>query len=79
MKNVPDICARQEVLTQATFKAGRMAQSLRQSDLKIDVKGPRDFVTNADIQVETMLVDLLKTEFPDDQVFAEENSKDRSF
>lgn len=74
--NHPDISARQEVLAQATFKAGQMAHAFRQTNLDIDVKGPQDFVTNADIQVEAMLVDLLKTAFPDDQVFAEENSKD---
>ncbi|NUB45974.1 inositol monophosphatase [Fertoebacter nigrum] len=63
----------------AAQAAGRLALSyLRQSKpLQIEVKGPQDFVTAVDKEVERLLRQRLQASFPDHAVLGEEFGLDR--
>ncbi|MCL6284995.1 inositol monophosphatase [Ruegeria sp. 2012CJ41-6] len=55
-------------------KAGQLAVDLRQhpDGLVIDTKGPQDFVTAADLAVETLIRAAIAAKYPDDAVLGEE-------
>ncbi len=61
---------------QIANKAGELARSIRLSgDLKIKEKGPRDFVTAADLAVESLLVSAIKEKYPQHKFLTEEGSE----
>lgn len=55
-------------------EAGRLAQTMRAdaTGLRVDTKGPQDFVTAADLAVETLIRDRITARFPDDAIIGEE-------
>lgn len=55
-------------------KAGRLAQELREhpDGLTIDTKGPQDFVTAADLAVESLIREAITAAYPDDAILGEE-------
>jgi myo-inositol-1(or 4)-monophosphatase len=55
-------------------QAGQLAIDLRQhpDGLEIDTKGPQDFVTAADLAVETLIREAIAARFPEDAVLGEE-------
>ncbi|WP_372573037.1 inositol monophosphatase family protein [Ruegeria jejuensis] len=55
-------------------QAGQLAVDLRQhpDGLAIDTKGPQDFVTAADLAVETLIREAIADAYPDDSVLGEE-------
>lgn len=55
-------------------RAGQLAVDLRQhpDGLTIDTKGPQDFVTAADLAVETLIREAIAVAYPDDAVLGEE-------
>ncbi len=59
-------------LEDAIRLAGSKAQQLRQQGLSVEVKGKSDFVTQADLAVETELKHLLNQLFPEDGFLGEE-------
>lgn len=76
MMTQDEIAKRFEFIKQAVYQAGQLALSLRNSDLQVQSKGVMDFVTNADLQVEEKLVEMIAKAFPQDSIFAEEQAKD---
>lgn len=59
-------------------EAGRLALDMRaaQDGLTIDVKGPQDFVTGADLAVETLIRQRLSEHFPNDAIVGEEGGRE---
>ncbi|MEX0349973.1 MAG: inositol monophosphatase [Paracoccaceae bacterium] len=55
-------------------QAGQLAVDLRQhpDGLTIETKGPQDFVTAADLAVETLIRDAIAEAYPDDAILGEE-------
>lgn len=70
-----DIAKRFEFIKQAVYQAGQLASSMRTNELQVQTKGVMDFVTNADLQVEEKLVEMITKAFPQDSIFAEEQAK----
>ncbi|MDJ0628760.1 MAG: inositol monophosphatase [Rhodobacter sp.] len=58
-------------------EAGRLALAYfnERSRLKIETKGPQDFVSQADRAVETLIRDRLSEAFPDDGIVGEEHAE----
>ncbi|MFQ3679083.1 MAG: inositol monophosphatase family protein [Pseudanabaenaceae cyanobacterium] len=54
-------------------EAGQTAKALRQQGLQIEKKGPDDFVTNADRQLDRHLGAQFRAWFPEDAIVTEEN------
>ncbi|RBP83926.1 inositol monophosphatase [Marinomonas rhizomae] len=61
------------VLEVAIRKAGKRAQTLRQSGLSVTTKGRQDFVSQADIAVEDELRQVIRSLFPEDGFLGEES------
>lgn len=59
-------------------EAGDVAMGFFQSGLAVESKGHLDLVTAADREVERLIVDRLRTLFPDDGIVAEEGSAQES-
>jgi myo-inositol-1(or 4)-monophosphatase len=64
------------ILTEICHRAGRLALDYfgAQDQLVIDNKGPQDFVSQADRDVETLVRELLAKAFPDDAIVGEEQT-----
>jgi len=71
-----DLTGRFELAKRLAQSAGKLATELRsqngRSGLEITAKGPQDFVTFADGQVERFIRDSVKKDFPDDGFLGEE-------
>jgi len=65
-----------EVLEQTIKIAGRKAQELRREGLSIRVKGRQDFVSQADVMVEQLLKEAIRTLYPHDSFLGEESGLD---
>lgn len=62
-----------DVALEAVNVAGNILRERFQTALQVDQKGPRDIVTDVDHQVESEMLGLLCSEFPDFGVVAEES------
>lgn len=47
-------------------------------DLKIDIKGKNDFVSDVDRQAEAEIIDILRKAYPDDKILAEETGESKN-
>jgi myo-inositol-1(or 4)-monophosphatase len=58
-------------------EAGALAHTMRasQEGLTIDAKGPQDFVTAADLAVETLIRERIAEQFPNDAIIGEEGGR----
>ena len=58
-------------------EAGALAHTMRasQEGLTIDAKGPQDFVTAADLAVETLIRERIAQQFPNDAILGEEGGR----
>jgi len=62
----------------AAKKAGRLLQTMSQGDLKVEYKGEIDLVTQADRAAEALVINMLKKQFPGDDILTEETTRDRT-
>ncbi len=69
-----EIANRLKVMVKLASEAGQLAFDLREAGVDVKNKGLQDFVTDADIQVESEIVQKIRQYFPDDGIFAEENA-----
>lgn len=58
-------------------EAGALALAMRNAEagLTVDAKGPQDFVTAADLAVETLIRERIAERFPDDAIIGEEGGR----
>ncbi len=63
-----------EIARKAALEAGKVLEGLFGHLKKIEKKGEIDLVTEADLQSEKTIVDLIKTHFPEDSILTEEGS-----
>src|SRR6185437_14481709 len=56
--------------------AGKLALRMRADAVISEKSGPRDFVTDADVACSQLIVEKLKTRFPQDSIISEEDSAD---
>ncbi|MDP2806746.1 MAG: inositol monophosphatase family protein [bacterium] len=62
----------------AANKAGRLLKAMSSGDLKVEYKGAIDLVTQADRAAETLVVKMLRRNFPGDDILTEETNQDRT-
>jgi myo-inositol-1(or 4)-monophosphatase len=67
-----DLDAREAALIAVTREAGELARELFSKPIEIKLKGKQDYITEADGQVERMIVERLKARFPQDAFLGEE-------
>jgi myo-inositol-1(or 4)-monophosphatase len=67
-----DLDAREEALIAVAREAGALARELFSKPVEITMKGKQDFLTEADGQVERLIVERLKARFPQDAFLGEE-------
>jgi 3'(2'), 5'-bisphosphate nucleotidase len=58
-------------------QAGQLAQQLSKEQFAVSQKGPGDFVTSVDVQVDQLLTQKFQTWFPADGIITEENAESR--
>ena len=63
---------REEALIAVTREAGELARDFFSKPIEVKLKGKQDYITEADGQVERMIVERLKARFPDDAFLGEE-------
>src|SRR5688500_19655690 len=61
-----ELDAREQALVAVTREAGELARELFSKPIAIKLKGKQDYITEADGQVERMIVERLKARFPQD-------------
>ena len=61
-----------EIATQAAFRAGAILRARLGTDLQISKKGTIDLVTEADLEAERAIIDLIRSRFSDHEILAEE-------
>lgn len=66
--------SRLELAKKIAVTAGQLAQKMRKDPATISIreKGHQDFVTAADLAVETLIRSMIQSEFPDDSILGEE-------
>ncbi len=57
----------------AAYKSGKVVRSFYGSTFQTGKKGPIDLVTEADTESEKIIIETIKTAFPDHQILAEES------
>jgi len=62
----------------AAKKAGHLLKAMSQGDLKVEYKGEIDLVTQADRAAESLVVKMLRRNFPGDDILTEETNRDRT-
>lgn len=67
-----------DAAVEAALKAGQLIKDMSKEILDITLKGEVDLVTQVDVRSETLIVDLLKTRFPDHGILAEERGSIRA-
>lgn len=67
-----DIDAREKALIEVTREAGALARELFSKPVEVKLKGKQDFITEADGEVERLIVERLKARFPRDAFLGEE-------
>jgi len=63
----------------AARKGVDTVKSFRNEKLKIDYKGKHDLVTDADMETERAIIEMISAQFPEDEILAEESFKNLSF
>jgi 3'(2'), 5'-bisphosphate nucleotidase len=66
---------RAAAITDAIWRAGQKARVMRAAGLRVDQKGPGDFVTQVDRALDADLSQAFENLFPQDVVISEENSE----
>ncbi|WP_448589009.1 inositol monophosphatase family protein [Thermodesulfobium sp.] len=64
-----------EVIKRCALEAGEILKYYYSNDLNVRFKGKIDMVTDADTSSQERIIDIIKSEFPDDEIIAEESSK----
>src|SRR5262245_45676179 len=67
-----ELDAREEALVAVAREAGALARELYSKPIDVKLKGKQDFITEADGQVESLIVERLKARFPGDAFLGEE-------
>src|SRR5688500_16800927 len=73
-----ELDAREQALVAVTREAGELARELFSKPIAIRLKGKQDYITEADGQVERMIVERLKARFPQDAFLGEEGGNQGS-
>lgn len=63
-----------DVAKQAAREGVRIIKSFRKKGIKIQKKGFHDLVTDADVATEEAIVEVIKKQYPDDEILAEESA-----
>ncbi len=71
-----ELDAREPALVAVTREAGELARELFSKPIEVRLKGKQDYITEADGQVERMIISRLKARFPDDAFLGEEGGAD---
>ncbi|MEX1062145.1 MAG: inositol monophosphatase family protein [Balneolaceae bacterium] len=66
------------VALEAARKGVAEIETYRNKNLDVQFKGHNDLVTDADIATEKVIVDVLRSHFPEDEILAEESSNGRT-
>jgi myo-inositol-1(or 4)-monophosphatase len=69
---ITDLDAREAALVAVAREAGELAREFFAKPIEIKLKGKQDYITEADGQVERMIISRLKARFPDDAFLGEE-------
>lgn len=67
-----------EVIKKCALEAGEILKYYYSNEINIRFKGKLDMVTDADINSQEKIVNIIKSEFPDDEIIAEENTENTS-
>jgi myo-inositol-1(or 4)-monophosphatase len=67
-----ELDAREQALIAVTREAGELARELFSKPIEVKLKGKQDYITEADGQVERLIVERLKARFPQDAFLGEE-------
>lgn len=65
-----------EIASQAAKKAGNEIIKTRQAKFEVNFKDRQDLVTCADLASEKVIIELIKANFPEHQILAEESAQD---
>jgi myo-inositol-1(or 4)-monophosphatase len=68
-----EFAARANIISTIALQAGKLAVKYRDTGLNVSSKGRQDFVTQADLAVETLITEQLLEHFPNDGVLGEEH------
>ena len=60
------------IALEAADKAASFISEQAKVTLKVDFKGTTDLVTNADVSSEQIIMEIIRTRFPDHQILTEE-------
>ena len=65
----------EQVAIDAALRAGRLlSERFRAGDLNVEMKGVHDFVTETDREAEKLVLETIRSAFPDHEIMAEESS-----
>ena len=67
-----------KVAVRAARKAGDLLKTMSSGKLEVEFKGPIDLVTQADRAAERLVVNLLRKNFPGDDILTEETDRERT-
>ena len=67
-----ELDSREEALARVAREAGELARELFSKPIEIKLKGKQDYITEADGQVERMIISRLQARFPNDAFLGEE-------
>jgi myo-inositol-1(or 4)-monophosphatase len=65
-----------DVAWMCAHTAGALALSRFRGEQRIDVKGPRNIVTETDVEAERRVIEVLAAEYPDHKILSEETAYD---
>jgi len=69
---IRDLDSREEAIVAVAREAGELAREFFSKPIEIKLKGKQDYITEADGQVERMIISRLKSRFPQDAFLGEE-------
>ena len=67
-----ELDAREQALVAVAREAGELAREFFSKPIEVKLKGKQDYITEADGQVERMIIARLKARFPGDAFLGEE-------
>lgn len=70
------LAQKKQVIKEAAFAAGGFIKTANPTKGIINKEGRCNFVTAADLASEKMIIDLIKTHFPNDEILSEETNND---
>jgi len=68
-----EITKRKDLAIEAAKQAGKSLVGNFKKPLKVESKGNRQLVTNADLEAESIIINLIKKAFPEDSILSEES------